>query len=161
MIVNQIKLVGLLENFGNMQALPDLRRYPGIFLITRRTNRMQPGVCKRVRCCKQGYIDIFLDQPLGQQGNNPFPWAIMPGRRSPGNRGKHNINFFLQLFCCFMQGRVKVLPGLKQSSELCLAYSVYSGEKIINDILLCYHKTSVPYVSFKCAMAGNFSIPLQ
>ena len=112
--MNQIKLVGLLEHFGNMQALPDLRGYPGIFLIARRTNRMQPGVCKRICRCKQGYIDIFLDQPLGQQGDDPLPWTVMPGRRSPGNRGKHcnthNINFFLQLVCCFMQGRVKVLP---------------------------------------------------
>jgi len=66
MIVNQIKLLSLLEDLRNMQAFSDLRIQAEIFGIWARADTDKPRACQRVRRGKERNIETTRHQAFRQ-----------------------------------------------------------------------------------------------
>jgi len=71
---------------GDVQAFPDTTVEAGVLLITARGHSVEG--CRRLRIegRKERHVYTALRQPVGQQAGHLLPRAVMPRRRTPGDR---------------------------------------------------------------------------
>jgi hypothetical protein len=70
MIMNNIKIISMLKEFRDMQALPYFWQNGAVFFITPGANGMQLAACFRITGCKEGNIIATRNQSRFPKGRN-------------------------------------------------------------------------------------------
>jgi hypothetical protein len=88
-VVNQVELIGPIENCADMQAFPDLYIYPRALAIAASQDGDEFGRGLRVAGGEQRDVDTSVHEALGEKGYELLPWPIVPRWHPPGDWGEH------------------------------------------------------------------------
>jgi hypothetical protein len=88
-VVDEVELIGPLEQRGDVERLPHLGIHTGGLRVPTGRHGRQPGRRDRIGGGEQRDIDSPGHQALGQQRHEQLPGPIVAGRHPPRDRGEH------------------------------------------------------------------------
>ena len=96
--VDQVKLRGVFERFGDVQIFGHFGIDGGILFIALVHNGMQVGAGHGISGGKQSHVPAAGNEPFRDIAGHGFPGAILPRRRSPSYR-RQDGHSFLEFSC--------------------------------------------------------------
>ncbi len=88
-VVDEVELVGLFEDPGDVQCLEHLDVVGSVLLVSPLDNRSELGSGSGVTRGVEGHVDAELDQPVGQGRDDLFPGSVLARRSAPGDGRQH------------------------------------------------------------------------
>src|SRR5204863_4581448 len=85
-VVDQVELVGALEEVGDMETLAHLGLDLGVFRITAFDDGGETSRSLRIAGRKQRHVDTACDEALGEKRRELLPRPVGTRRRPPGDR---------------------------------------------------------------------------
>src|SRR5690606_16695357 len=89
LVVNQVELVRVLVEMGDVERFPDFGVDIAILGIAARNDSLQLACGFRIESGEKRHVDSTRYQRFGEQAGDEFPRAIVARRGAPGNRAEH------------------------------------------------------------------------